>query len=73
MAFIENDDLLKVISVLKLLKKSGDLDEDKYFFYQSTKWRNILKYSVLESWLKHHCQLASVLCELIILLYDKYS
>lgn len=60
MAFVENDNLIKVISVLKVLKKNGDLDEDKYFLYQDFKWRNILEYSVLESWMKHHCQSVSI-------------
>ena len=55
----KREDILKVIKDLKSLKKSGQLDEDKYFLYQNLKWRNVLEYSILESYMKHHCQFVS--------------
>ncbi|XP_033219101.1 uncharacterized protein LOC117174281 isoform X3 [Belonocnema kinseyi] len=51
----KREGILKVVTDLKSLKKSGELDEDKYLVYQNLKWRNLLEYSILESCIKHRC------------------
>lgn len=50
----ENVCLGLCLSKLRKLKQNGTLDLDEYFAQQTIKWRNILKYSILEAYVGHY-------------------
>ncbi|XP_043666118.1 thyroid adenoma-associated protein [Vespula pensylvanica] len=47
-------DLNKILTDLRVSKKSGELDNYEKFVNQQDKWRNTIDYSVLETCVKHY-------------------
>lgn len=49
-----DENLLQLLTELRVLKNAGELDDDESVANQQTLWRNRLEYNVLESCLRHH-------------------
>ncbi|XP_035729863.1 thyroid adenoma-associated protein-like isoform X2 [Vespa mandarinia] len=48
------EDLNKILTDLRVSKRSGELDNHEKFINQRDKWRNTIDYSVLETCVKHY-------------------
>lgn len=62
---MNEEELYTLLNGLRILKQKGKLDTDENLMQQTVKWRNILRYNVLETCIKHYSEKVTIYPELI--------